>query len=246
MKRTVVIAQPTYLPWLGYFELMRQADVFIFLDSVQFERCSWQCRNRIKGANDEPFWLTVPTTRHPLKTAIRDVQIAPDRASWAETHLKSITAQFGRAPFFKEVWQTIEPILSAPPTHLAELNIALIRAFAAGLGLAPQFLRSSELPVTGRQAELVINLLKHVGATDYYSAAGSAIYLDEARDLFVQAGISYTYQTWEHPRYSQGGGAFVSHLAVVDALSWLGYREAAARLQTGAEISSAISFPHAV
>ena len=82
-KRTAVIAQPTYLPWLGYFEQMLRAEVFIFLDSVQFERCSWQCRNRIKGANGEPFWLTVPTTRHPLKTPISEVLVAPERADWA-------------------------------------------------------------------------------------------------------------------------------------------------------------------
>lgn len=230
MKRTVVITQPTYLPWLGYFEQMRRADVFIFLDSVQFERRSWQCRNRIKDERGEPAWLTVPLKHQPRETTIHDILISTDQASWAESHLGGIKTRLGRAPFFAEMWETIQPVLQAPPSHLAELNIALIKAIAGRLGLAPEFRRSSELPVEGRQAELIVNLLKHVGATDYYSAAGSAVYLEAARGLFAEAGIDYTYQTWVHPQYSQGGGTFLSHLAVIDAISWVGFRGAASLL----------------
>ena len=55
----VAIMQPTYLPWSGYFGLLTSVDIFIFLDSVQFERRSWQQRNQIKIANGSQ-WLTVP------------------------------------------------------------------------------------------------------------------------------------------------------------------------------------------
>jgi len=230
MKRTVVINQPTYLPWLGYFEQIARADVFVFLDSVQFSRQSWQCRNRLEGpVNGETPWLNVPVARQPLSTVIRDIRIAPERADWAQLHLDAITARLGRAPFFREMLATVEPVLRSSPTHLAELNITLIRAIAARLGLEPQFLRSSDLPVTGTKAELVVNLLKHVGATDYYASAGSAVYLEAARPDFTAAGVELSYQAWEHPRYAQGDGAFVSHLSVVDALSWIGF-EGVARL----------------
>lgn len=223
MKRTVVITQPTYLPWLGYFEQMRRADVFIFLDSVQFERRSWQCRNRIKDANGEPTWLTVPLKQQPREAVISDILISTDRADWAESHLRQLRAQLGNAPCFAELVEVLGPILHDPPAKLADLNIRIIQAFASRLGLAPQFLRSSELPVTGRKADLIVNLLEHVGATDYYSAAGSAEYLEQARDRFIAAGIDYRYQTWPHPIYSQGAGSFVSHLTAADAISWLGF-----------------------
>ena len=230
MKRTVVINQPTYLPWLGYFEQIARADVFVFLDSVQFSRQSWQCRNRLEGpVNGETPWLNVPVARQPLSTVIRDVRIAPERADWAQLHLDAITARLGCAPFFREMLAAVESVLRSSPTHLAELNITLIRAIASRLGLEPQFLRSSTLPVTGTKAELVLNLLKHVGGTDYYAAAGSAIYLEAARPDFAAAGVELSYQHWEHPHYEQGDGAFVSHLSVVDALSWVGF-EGVARL----------------
>lgn len=230
MKLTAVITQPTYLPWLGYFEQMRRADVFVFLDSVQFERRSWQCRNRILDARGEPEWLTVPLKHQPRETAIRDILITAERPEWAADHLRRLEERLGHAPHFAAVHAAIAPILGNPPAHLAELNIALIRALAARLGLAPRFLRSSELPVVGTKADLLIALLRHVGATDYYSAAGSASYLDEARDRFAAAGIAYAYQTWEHPCYEQDGNPFVSHLSAVDALARLGFETVAALL----------------
>jgi hypothetical protein len=245
MKRTVVITQPTYLPWLGYFEQMQRADVFVFLDSVQFERRSWQCRNRIKGVNGEPMWLTVPLKHQPRETAICDILTSTDHPGWGRSHLNTITDRLRRAPYFEEVRTIIEPFLRESPARLADVNIGLIRAFATRLGLAPEFLRSSELPVVDRKADLIVNLCRHVGATDYYSAAGSAVYLEQARDLFAAAGIRYGYQTWQHPQYPQGGDTFVSHLAIVDALSWIGFDAVAALLRSDSETNLQPLLAHA-
>ena len=72
----VVITQPTYLPWLGYFELVAQADVFVFLDTVQFERQSWQSRNKIRSSDGRIHWLSVPVIAAPLDTLIKDIELA--------------------------------------------------------------------------------------------------------------------------------------------------------------------------
>src|SRR5919199_1238191 len=53
----VAIHQPQYLPWLGYLAKRAAADVFIYLDTVQYEKNGWQNRNRIK-TKDGPRWLT--------------------------------------------------------------------------------------------------------------------------------------------------------------------------------------------
>jgi hypothetical protein len=71
----LAIAQPTYLPWLGYFGLLDQVDQFVILDTVQFEKQSWQQRNRIKTPTGLQ-WLTVPVTfRGRLGQRIVDVEI---------------------------------------------------------------------------------------------------------------------------------------------------------------------------
>ncbi len=231
MGQTVVITQPTYLPWLGYFEQVARADVFVFLDSVQFARRSWQCRNRIEPMIDgAQRWLTVPLARQPRETAIAEILLSPEHMGWGATHLAAITAHLAHAPYVGEVHELLAPILLAPPPRLADLNIAIIRAISARLGLAPRFVRSSALPATGGKADLMLDILRHLGATEYYVSAGSADYLEAARPAFDAAGISLTYQDWPHPIYPQGDVPFASHLSVVDALAWVGSASVAAML----------------
>jgi len=227
---TVVITQPTYLPWLGYFEQMARADKFIFLDSVQFERRSWQCRNRLKDAREEPFWLTVPLQAQPQSTLIQDIRISTDQPHWRKKHLVSLQTCFAHAPFFPAVFPAFQQWLEADQAMLAELNIAGIKMTAELLGLRPQFLRASQLGVNGRRSELLVNLCRAVGATHYYSALGSKSYLEEV--LFTEHQISVAFQTWEHPAYTQSGITFVSHLAAVDALMNLGPAATRALLST--------------
>lgn len=222
MRRTAVITQPTYLPWLGYFEQIAQADVFVILDTVQFEKQSWQCRNRLKGSNGEPFWLTVPLAQHPLDTPLHQIRIAPNARKWADKHLRSMTVGLGRAAAFREVYPLIAEWMSAPYEYLVDLNIAGIRLFSQMLGLAPEIIRASDLQPRGQKAELVVDLCRQVNATRYYAAAGSREYLDEQPQLFSDAGIALEYQGWPHPTYPQQGPGFVSHLAVPDALMNLG------------------------
>src|SRR3954471_6587239 len=92
--RTVAIMQPTYLPWLGLFDLMDQVDELVLLDSVQFERHSWQHRNRIRGANGE-ILLTVPVRNTGLATTIDKAQIADRRA--VAKHLVTIRQSYIKA-----------------------------------------------------------------------------------------------------------------------------------------------------
>ena len=70
------IMQPTYLPWLGYFELLNKADIFILLDNVKLQKSSWHVRNRIKSANGELI-LTVPVTlvKGRLQSSIIEAKI---------------------------------------------------------------------------------------------------------------------------------------------------------------------------
>ena len=63
----VSIMQPTYLPWIGYFDLIAKADIFVFLDDVQFSRRSWQQRNRVLLDGKE-MMLTIPTKNKGKRT----------------------------------------------------------------------------------------------------------------------------------------------------------------------------------
>jgi len=91
----LVVMQPTYLPWMGLFDLIDQADVFVFYDTVQFEKQSWQQRNRIRTPGG-PQWLTVPVYQS-LGQPITDVRIN-NTARWRHKHWQSLVTYYRRAP----------------------------------------------------------------------------------------------------------------------------------------------------
>lgn len=222
MSRTAVITQPTYLPWLGYFEQIAKSDVFIFLDTVQFVRRSWHSRNRLKGSNNQLIWLTVPVISHPQKTPLLKIQISQNQPQWRRKHLGTIEACLGNSPYFKSVFPFIQEWINYEYKYLADLNIAGIKMFSDLLGLSSKFIRASELNPQGKRTELLVNLCKQLNVDRYYSSIGSKVYLDEEDSLFIDAGIQLNYQAWEHPIYPQLSGDFVSHLSVLDAIMNLG------------------------
>lgn len=216
----LAIQQPTYLPWLGYFEQIARCDVFVFLDSVQFERHSWQNRNRLRTVAGKRFWLTVPVEHAPLHTPIKDITVLRKNDVWVRKHINSLQASLGRAPYFKTFGHLIERWIGHDVLMLADLNIALITDIARSLGLNPTFIRASDLSLTQSKSALVVEICRHIGASRYYSAAGAQAYLEE--HLFADIGVTLEYQTWAHPSYTQIGPGFTSHLSAVDALMNVG------------------------
>jgi hypothetical protein len=222
MGRTTVITQPNYLPWLGYFEQIARADVLVFLDTVQYEKQEWQNRNRLKGTNGRPFWLTVPVEAHPLSTRLMDIRISSHQGQWRRKHLRSIETALGATPFFGLLFPLLQQWIEGDYEYLVELNTDGIKLISRLLGLSPLFIRASELRPEGEKSRLVLSLCQQVNTDRYYSSAGAKAYLDEDLHLFSEAGIQVTYQSWQHPIYTQPGESFISHLSAVDALMNIG------------------------
>lgn len=228
MGKTIAITQPTYLPWLGYFDLVARADVFVFLDSVQFEKQSWQSRNRIRTPKGDVQWLSVPIRKQSLSTVIKDIEIAPNPPGWRGKQMKTIAANLQKAPSFADAEMALGPALGEDHAYLAELNMAFIKQVAGELGARTQFVRASKLPCTGGRDQLLLNICNHFEADRYYSNAGSSIYLEESRSNFESQGVELVFQNWLHPTYEQHGIGFVSHLSIIDtiaAVGWGGVRE---------------------
>lgn len=213
-SRTCVVLQPGYLPWLGYFEQVHRADVFVHLDDVQFDKHGWRNRNRIKGPGG-PQWLTVPVCAGD-GAAIKDVRIDATKANWAEKHLKTIQMNYGAAPFFDWLFPELSDVLRAPWDRIADLDIALVELLCAKLGLARQFRRSSEMILPQGRCERLITICESFACRRYYTGAASRAYMDLL--MFRHAGIDVTFQDYHHPTYSQRYGAFVSHLSVIDLM----------------------------
>ncbi len=208
--------QPTYLPWMGYFDLMDQADIFVFLDSVQFDKRSWQQRNRIKSPRGE-LMLTVPVlTKGRFSQRICDVEIDAS-AHFYKEHFKSIKLNYAKAKHFQEYSQKLEEVFERRHELLADMTIEIILWLKNELGIKTEFIRSSTLDVNDAKAGLLVKICQAVGADEYLSPLKSRDYIGEG-ELFAKNKIKLSYHQYNHPQYTQLFGEFVSHLAAIDVL----------------------------
>jgi hypothetical protein len=231
---TLVVLQPGYLPWLGYFDLMNKADIFVHYDDVQFDKHGWRNRNRIKGPRG-PVWLTVPVLhRGRSGQSLLEVEI-DNRQDWRRKHLAAVRQYFARAPFAEAVVPALSGILGKPQSQLIELDLAIIDWLAFELGVSTPRHRSSQLGVAGDRNDRLLNLCRHFGASRYLSGNAARSYLDMAR--FEAAGVEVVWHDYAHPTYKQLHGAFVPYLSVLDLLLNVGPRSLS--VLSGAEQPSA-------
>jgi hypothetical protein len=217
--------QPTYLPWAGYFNLIAQVDKFVFLDDAQYERGSWQNRNRVL-VQGEPSWLTIPVVRHFLGATL-DAVHTDEKQPWRHKHCALLQQSYGRHPHGKEMLEVVRPLAEAAPDALAALNIALIGDICARLGLQTPTVLASALKVPGGRSERLIRILRALDCDEYLSPAGAAGYLREDR-FEEQTEIRLRLHDYVPPPYPQRGTErFVSHLSIVDVVANLGWAESA-------------------
>lgn len=210
---TLAAHQPQYLPWLGYFDKLDQANVFVLLDNVQFKKNEWQNRNRIKTATGWQ-WITVPV-RHRFPQAIAEVEIDA-QVPWGRKHLRALESNYRKAPHYEAVMTVLTEVLEDSWTHLAPLNVMLSRVVAAILDIGTTMRLGSEFTTREEPNGRLIDLCLELEADTYVSGAGARDYLDVS--AFEAAGIAVRYQNFEHPTYPQLYGDFEANLSVVDLL----------------------------
>tara|TARA_B100000686_G_scaffold343152_1_gene423475 strand:+ start:3271 stop:3963 length:693 start_codon:yes stop_codon:yes gene_type:complete len=214
MKR-ISILQPSYLPWLGYFDQMARSDAFVFLDDVQFTRRDWRNRNKIR-VPEGWTWLTVPITQKgKYEQTLVETKIDCS-TPWIEKHLKTVRSHYSKTPNFDLYFPPLESILSKRHGNLIDLCLETSLWLKDVLGIKTTIFRSSELLVEGLKGDRILNICRKLGATHYLSGDSARGYLSE--DDFSRYNITLEYQEYKHPKYSQRYPGFEAHLSVVDLL----------------------------
>lgn len=210
------IMQPTFLPWCGYFALMASVDLFIFLDDVQFDKRSWQQRNRIKTPNGI-VWLTVPVMTKGLRgQTIAEARIQPD-AKFPDAMWRTIEMTFAKAPFANRYLPELHDIMTEHTGQICDLNIAIITWMAREFGVSTPTARASATPVSARKADRLVALCRAHGVQEYLSPPGSRAYLEDS-DAFAEAGLSLAYFDYTHPEHAQLHGPFEPYMSALDLL----------------------------
>ncbi len=222
MSKTVVITQSNYLPWRGYFDLLRSADEVILLDSVQYTRRDWRNRNRIKTARG-PVWLTIPVeVKGRLLQAVDETRVAEPQ--WAKKHRNAIEAGYRGAASYREAAPWLFDLLESvsEETLLTRINDRTIRAICDKLAITVPIRRCSDLLareklIAMEANERLIALVEAASATRYLSGPAARAYLDI--ELFTARGIEVLWMAYEgYPDYPQLWGEFAPRVSIIDLL----------------------------
>ena len=211
----VCIHQPDFAPWLGFFDRLAKCDTYVVLDTVQFLRRGWHHRDLIKTPQGAQ-WITVPVHKKGrYHQAIRDVEI--DYSSdWRDQHLKTLLANYKRAPHFSVIFPLIEDIYKKKYPLLIDLNMSIIHLVMDLFDIQTKIVLASDLNAAGAKTDFLVNAVSALGGTGYLTGEGSRDYLQE--DAFESIGIQVNWQQFEHPMYQQLFDSFISRLSVFDYL----------------------------
>ena len=216
--------QPSYLPWLGYFEQIHKTDLFILCDELQYEKYSWRNRNRIRNKHSL-MWLIVPVeSSHVPGKPIKDIRVDYS-TNWQKKHWLSLFYNYSNSPFFKNYMGFFEDVLKKKWEYLSDLNIEITRELCRYLNIETEIVVSSQIKLedkfrrnykNGDATDRIIFFCKEFGVNTFYEGKAGENYINEEK--LAKESIKLEYQNYQHPFYPQTGNDFISHLSVVDLL----------------------------
>jgi hypothetical protein len=224
---TVAISQPMYFPWPGFMEMMKLADVFIWLDDAQFSKGSFTNRIQVKTASGRK-WMTIPLEGKGSFTPIRDLRATG--GDWRQSHRSLLQNGLANSPY-RALALTLFDEATGHDT-VNDVLIASCEVQARALNALPQrILCSTSMVVEGSSSQRVIDLVRAVDGTRYISGAGGARYLDHA--AFEQVGLQVAYMDYNVAPWRQAFGDFTPYVTSLDLIAQRG-------MQAGAHLRPAV------
>lgn len=221
MKK-IAILQSNYIPWKGYFHIIKKVDHFVFLDSVQYTIRDWRNRNKIKTPSGS-LWLTIPTDG-TQSMKINEVEI-DNSQNWKEKHLKSLRMNYSGCKNFMKYYKPIETIYKKKWIKLSHFNQSLIKEICTFLNIDTKFSKSSDYCVEDGKNEKIISIVKQLEGTHYLTGPAAKSYIDT--DFFKMNGIKISYMDYSHYKeYKQPWGKFDHHVSILDLLFCVGPQSA--------------------
>lgn len=211
--RTVAILQSNYIPWIGYFDLMNRADVFVIYDEVQYTKNDWRNRNIIKTPNG-PQWLTIPVRQERLGQRINETRVS--QSNWNVKHWRTIQANYAKAPFFSQYAELLEKTyLNIDTDLLSEINLTFIRLIAEMLNIDTEIVDSTSLALEGDRSERLLDAVLKLKGDRYLSGPSAKDYLNVG--LFQEHGVTVDWMDYNgYSEYPQLYPPFVKEVSVLD------------------------------
>jgi len=217
--RTIGIIQPNYIPWRGFFDIVHEVDVFVFLDNVQYTVRDLRNRNRIRTRRGDTVWMTVPVIggRNQL---IKDVKIDGTQP-WILKHLEALKRSYGSTRNFQEYFDPLCEVYARGFTSLSGLDIALTNTLSHWLGIETEFVNASTIPTTGEKEDKLLQLVTYLKGDVYLSGPAAKSYMSD--ELWEDAGVEVRFKDYSgYPEYHQISEPFDAAVSLLDLLFMVG------------------------
>ena len=218
-NKKVAILQSNYIPWKGYFDIIDSVDEFIFYDEMQYTKNDWRNRNKIKTPNGL-IWLTIPCETKGIisnEQRICDTKITDKR--WSKKHWNSITANYAKAPYFKEYKNIFEDLYKSCENedYICKVNYKFINLINDILGLKTKISFSWDYGLIEGKTERLVDLVQKAGGNEYISGPAAKDYINES--LFVDADIKLSWMSYSgYKEYPQLFMPFEHGVSILDLI----------------------------
>lgn len=214
--KTVVIHQPDFMPYLGFFDRLLQADIYVVFDNVQYVRGSraLTSRDKIKTQNGEK-WISVGIQKPPFGSMISEVLLRQDM-EWRKDHVNIIRENYRKSAYYDEIMPYIEELYLYQCKRMMDFNMKSIEMLMALFDISIEMVMASSLQAKGKSNELIIDILKKLDCYRYLSGVGAKDYY--VPELYEKAGIQVVWQDFRHPVYPQQYEGFIPYLSSIDML----------------------------
>jgi hypothetical protein len=228
--------QPTFNPWIGYFDLIDYVDLFVFLDTVQLNQQSWQTRNKIKiNGTESIFSIPIAKTKHKQELLIKDATIDTRKFDFRKKLKKSIFLEYKKAKYFATSYPLLEEMINYQTESLSKYNINIITAIAKKMGIETEIVTTSQLEKISEatKEDLVLDICEYFNAKQYVSPIGAKEYLEHGRKKFDKKNIEILYQIYHHPAYNQLGDTFIPYIGIFDLILNEGFERSMETIRSG-------------
>lgn len=212
--KQIAILQSNYIPWKGYFNIIKKVDAFIIYDEVQYTKNDWRNRNKIKTPNGLQ-WLTIPVKQKKLNQKIYETEVA--NQLWRKKHLNSLKLNYAKAAFYENAIGNVEELFSFESDFLTEINVHFLKGICEILSIHTPLIDSRDLNLIGDKNEKLIDACKKMGATSYLSGIAAKEYLD--LEAFKSSGIEVEWMDYsKYNEYPQLFPPFKHGVSILDMI----------------------------
>ncbi|WP_297904420.1 WbqC family protein [uncultured Parabacteroides sp.] len=211
----VGIMQPYFMPYIGYFQLMKAVDIFVVYNDVNYIKRGWVARNNILIGGKKQL-INICLQGASQNKHFTDIRIIDDFSKLTKT----LDFNYSKARYFPSVMELMNVIFSYPEKRLDLFLTHSFKQILSYLNIDTKIILSSDIEKDNslKGTDKVLAICKKLDADTYYNAIGGRELYD--REIFQRHNIVLSFvQTDQELSYKQFDNMpFIPNLSIIDVL----------------------------